>query len=151
MLTSPTALRDELTGMARDVGVLHTVGMVGFKDGDPRRVADNLAAVTSEDRWLVIDGRTVDADEMARQIVAARDASELVILVDASAPVRRPLAALIKAILDRRTVVDLTRSMQLQRAPSQSVYIIVVGASTIEQVPELLRQIPICLFVRPKR
>ncbi len=87
MLTSPTHLRDTLVELDRDLGGLpgRRVALLGFRDANPTRVADNVHALCRTPGWTVIDLRHTP-EQLPAILPEALAAPRLALLVDVAAP-----------------------------------------------------------------
>lgn len=136
MLSYGDELRDRVTRLLADVGPLNTVCGLGYAESDPELLATNFEALRDSD-WRFVDLH--DPKQLARHL----NATVLVVAADL-ASVPAPLLRLVEAVVDRRPRVEL--DPPVTRA-TQSVVVVLNGASAPEQLTPALHRIPYWEFI----
>jgi len=151
MLISPTHLRDQLDALASDLGGLpgHRVALLGFRDPNAKRVDENVHELCATPGWTVIDLRSGSAVRLSDSIVQALSAPELALLVDVTAALPPDASLLIRALHDSRDSVQWVDGTQSPLPARQMLYVVAIGARSLEELPTLLQKIDFMTFVDP--
>jgi hypothetical protein len=152
MLTTPTHLRDSLLDLDNDVGGLpgRRVALLGFRDPNAKRVSDNVQALGATSGWTVVDLRDPLAGRTPVGLVQALEAPKLVLLVDLAIGVPTDASLLIRALHDSHDSVRWADGTVSKLPAKRMLYVVAVGARSVEELPTLLQRIDFMTFVRPK-
>lgn len=151
MLSSPTHLRDELVALASDLGGLpgRRVALLGLRDPNAKRVDDNIHALCETPEWTVIDLRNAPSARLSKSLGQALPAPKLALLVDVTAALPPDASLLIRALHDSRDSVRWVDGTQSPLPARQMLYVVAIGARSLEELPTLLQKIDFMTFVDP--
>lgn len=147
MLTTPTHLRDKLCELDNDLGGLpgRRVALLGFRDPNAKRVDDNLRALRETPQWTVVDHRNVSEAGLSKVL----DAPKLAMVLDANDPVPTDASLLIRALHDSHKAVRWRDGTGSALPSDRKLYIVAVGARSVDELPALLQRIDFMTFIRP--
>ena len=141
-LFSPDSVRNVLSPLLRDVGGMHTVSVVGYDDGDPEKVDDNLGRAEAAVGGTWIDLRASDGEEAGDSLIEHADATTLILVVRAdNLPMQ--LALFLRQALDGRQTLDLGDGRSVTRPVEQSVVVLAEGVPDYASAPAELQRIVI--------
>jgi len=145
-LYSPDSIRNILAPLLRDVGGMHTVSVVGYDDGDPEKVAGNLARAEDAVGGTWVDLRASDGEEAGDGLLESADATTLILVVRAdNLPMQ--LSLFLRQALDGRQAVDLGDGRVVTRPEDQSVVVLAEGVPDYASAPAELQRIVIWQLV----
>lgn len=150
MLTTPTHLRDSLLDLDNDVGGLPglRVALLGFRDPNAKRIGDNLYALCETPGWVVVDVRDPPAARVPMPLVQALEVPKLVLLLDVAVGVPANASRLIRALRDSRDRVCWADGTESKLPAKSMLYVVAIGARSVEELPTLLRRIDCMTFIR---
>jgi len=151
MLTMPTHLRDSLLDLDNDVGGLPGRGVVllGLHDPDAKRIADNLHTLCETPDWVVVDVRDPQSVRLPLPLIQALEAPKLALLLDVAVEIPANAAMLIRDLRDSRDSVHWADGTETRLPEKRMLYVIAIGASSVEELPKLLQQIDFMTFIIP--
>lgn len=152
MLTSPTNLKDTLLALDNDVGGLpgRRVSLLGFRDPNAQRVADNVRALCETPNWTVVDLRNDSNVRLPGALIQSLAAAKLAVLVDVTRPLANDVTQLIRALYDARDAVRWTDGTQTPLPTDRMLHVIAVGARVVDELPALLQTIDFMKFIKGK-
>lgn len=140
-LRTPDTLRHGIELLVDDVGPLHAISLLGFADGDPAKVDENLARAREAVDATWLDLRDADDKEAAKALQERVGGSLLVLLVRASnMPVA--LALFLRQAVDEKRDVDLGSGRATTRPAHQSIIVIAEDCTDYGTAPFELQRIP---------
>jgi hypothetical protein len=149
MLTSPTRLLDELNRIDEDLSLLRgrRVALLGFRDSNVKRVADNVDALQAAADWTIVDLRAPQPGPVNQALAPSLAAPRLAMLVDTTEPLPVDALQLIGALHDARNAVRWADNTESALPDNRMLYVIASGARDITELPHRLKRIDSMAFI----
>jgi hypothetical protein len=153
MLTTANHLRDHLSGLDKDLEGLRgkRVALLGFRDPNEHRVEDNLRVLRETSPWVLIDLRSSQLQRLPEALISKINVPKIVIIVDTTATLPNDAVLLIRAVHDSKNAVVWSDGTQSVLPTDQWLYVISLGARSIDELPSVLQRIDFMTFIRDKR
>jgi hypothetical protein len=150
MLTSSTNLRDKLVELNSDIGRLpgRRVALLGFRDSNATRVADNLCELKGAAGWTVVDLLSTVPESLPQVLAKELAAPKLAVILDTTRPVPTDALLLIRALHDSHDAVRWSDGTTSALPAKRILYVIASGARELQDLPSWLQRIDFMTFVR---
>jgi hypothetical protein len=148
-MTSPNELRDKLAELDADIGLLpgRRVALLGFRDPDATRVADNVRMLQAASGWTVVDLRSPIEAPVHQVLAKALDAVKLAMVLDTTNAPPTDALLLIRTLHDSNDVVRWTDGTETPLQSRRILYVIASGAREASDLPRELQRIDFMTFI----
>jgi hypothetical protein len=151
VLTTPTHLRDSLLDLDNDIDGLpgRRVALLGFREPNAKRIADNLHTLCDTAGWVVVDVRDPQSCRVPLPLIQALEAPKLALILEVAVEIPANAAMLIRDLHDSRDLVHWADGTETRLPENRMLYVIAIGARSVEELPTLLQKIDFMTFLKP--